>query len=827
MDEYDDSVIDNPEFIVVKEETIDNKHYVYYDNGAYDIEEYNPTDKSMIKSSFMNNDGKTFCYYKSFEHGDGSYERYSYEDNQIIESEIKTIVSPNHSLITNYDANGKVRSTIDSNNGSIYREAYDVNGNIMLQEKDNRFCKYYTYRNNFLAKTAELDKLLLTCTEKTYNGNYVDEYKFNGKKLISLTKYYKDDVISSDKYDYYDNGRVSNHVVTKNVADLKCEQHYEYDENGDFKVSSKFFKNNEPFIQFDGFATDLDYVDDNGIYCFKNDIGGTLYVDSNGKRKYASSYNSNFPAYELHFDSSNNCHIIYVDNNGEEYKRINGTYITDEKGNIVFTSENNEIYEYNSFGQLTKEEINGVVHEYDLSKYSQKVNNTYTRINHIDFDEEAYEAIMKGLISIGDEYPQLINKDCDSIQNTINEFEDKYYGNVNEIKSGVQDSITSITDLKESINYSLLTYSMCDKSLEEKTRVLIDSLFDESEKQLACVFKSNLNKYLEDSNHDKILEYKSDTNFIDLNNLLPIGEYTDDNGNIWYYNRKYQLLNVVGENPTIKYGDAEFKVEINEDGIFKLIDTDGNPLNIYGDYNLASYQYGANQIGIYDPSCLNNENIQRILDKHFDGFTYEEKRNYLNKVASEGCAYVAMTNFVFKEFEGHEEEFDKTFGYPMYSLTLDPEVIQQSDNKVKNGISVDYNYEPMVVDLFCAVNKKNKAIAETEYFSRGAFNYDNYSMYKYIQEEYNALLNVDYNGFVTKNGLFGDIGYSLYNMDGNLFIPYGGSHAMTKIEELEDGRWIVSTWGRKMICETNHPRDFTVDYSKYDDWKGNNYAWYY
>lgn len=67
-------------------------------------------------------------------------------------------------------------------------------------------------------------------------------------------------------------------------------------------------------------------------------------------------------------------------------------------------------------------------------------------------------------------------------------------------------------------------------------------------------------------------------------------------------------------------------------------------------------------------------NIPEIERKNLD--------EYLRKVNSEGCGYVALTNTILTYFEGREEEFEEAFGYSMYD---------------ENG---NVNYDMLLVDLY-------------------------------------------------------------------------------------------------------------------------------
>lgn len=97
---------------------------------------------------------------------------------------------------------------------------------------------------------------------------------------------------------------------------------------------------------------------------------------------------------------------------------------------------------------------------------------------------------------------------------------------------------------------------------------------------------------------------------------------------------------------------------------------------------------------------------QRGLDSDRDYIrelvhSYEEYADYsdqqieelLQKLNSEGCGYVAFANIIVDEYRRKEEEFERTFGFPLFLKNV-------------NGYNyVDYNR--LIIDLYCASDNHN------------------------------------------------------------------------------------------------------------------------
>ena len=111
-------------------------------------------------------------------------------------------------------------------------------------------------------------------------------------------------------------------------------------------------------------------------------------------------------------------------------------------------------------------------------------------------------------------------------------------------------------------------------------------------------------------------------------------------------------------------------------------------------------------------------------------------------------------------------------------------------------VTIDYNYEPVILDLFTYVNQK-KNIQETIKSADGTDVYRRDEMEKYLRNKYGIILDDLPNDYI----YIGEYGYSLYSMDGEVYYENGGAHAMIVTDYTEDGKKIVSSWGGKYVFE--------------------------
>ena len=151
----------------------------------------------------------------------------------------------------------------------------------------------------------------------------------------------------------------------------------------------------------------------------------------------------------------------------------------------------------------------------------------------------------------------------------------------------------------------------------------------------------------------------------------------DANGELYdvnYYTGKEEPISIYGEYniPNLRKGET-FNCYSNEP---------------YGVYQKLFVQYGGSQMAFryLNEILLQDPIILKMLKETYPEADMEDYECYLSALCEHGCGYTAFINMVFENFEGREDEFEKTFGFPMY----------QVDDKGK----VYFNYEYLILDLF-------------------------------------------------------------------------------------------------------------------------------
>ena len=151
---------------------------------------------------------------------------------------------------------------------------------------------------------------------------------------------------------------------------------------------------------------------------------------------------------------------------------------------------------------------------------SESRNKAYTKIDHIEYDEE-YNSILKSLSNICDYYNGNVINMFSSIESAINSFPDKYStDSIQSIKDSVKGNINFISSLVDMTNYSILAYQVCDEELKGNLLLLIDSLFGDTNPSFAEIFKNTISNDISKTNG--IMEYQEETNLKKLQLYLKI-----------------------------------------------------------------------------------------------------------------------------------------------------------------------------------------------------------------------------------------------------------------------------------------------------------------
>lgn len=257
-------------------------------------------------------------------------------------------------------------------------------------------------------------------------------------------------------------------------------------------------------------------------------------------------------------------------------------------------------------------------------------------------------------------------------------------------------------------------------------------------------------------------------------------------------------------------------------------------VSIFDESNISSNQYGADQSDFLSKNfkkLISDEYIWNQMQKYYpeESFSSTDEamdfyERYFSLINKTGCGYAAATNTVFKEYEGREEEFKNTFGYPMYKLYG-----QDYD------LNVDFNYEYFMLDYFnynfagkytleqMEKGTKLKTYAEDIFnpnakstsaklnnmdkFLKDIYGIDSKATMSILENytvlETDKIINYTLNTQSNLNDyvVYAGGGYDLYEMDGDLFVAEGGGHYMSIVDYTKDGNPIVSSWGRKYILD--------------------------
>ncbi len=200
-----------------------------------------------------------------------------------------------------------------------------------------------------------------------------------------------------------------------------------------------------------------------------------------------------------------------------------------------------------------------------------------------------------------------------------------------------------------------------------------------------------------------------------------------------------------------------------------------------------------------------------IIKKYYPNMTDDEIMEYLEKMNKEGCGYVAICNSIFSAYVGNEELFEKTFGFPMY------------DNQG------ELNYDLLLCDLYADTDNHHKGLFGSDYknpfaiFDKGT---DEASR-KYRTELYLKDKGVDvkidndivfdpqnFDKYSDGSVIMRAEDFKMYDVDGKEYTVKGG-HAMTVTGVTEDGRLIVSSWGRKFYLDPAQ-KGIDIDFAYYE-----------
>jgi len=216
---------------------------------------------------------------------------------------------------------------------------------------------------------------------------------------------------------------------------------------------------------------------------------------------------------------------------------------------------------------------------------------------------------------------------------------------------------------------------------------------------------------------------------------------------------------------------------------------------------LQNYQYVFDEQGLYggDQHGPSHDPMRYagIVRKYFKKYTDKQIEDRLKLLATEGCGYVALINTVFLRFYGQADEFEKVFGFPMYT----------PDGRL--------NFNDLIVDFYCATDNHNQWLffdsfepKEDAGYEKGfgtteesrEWRFELYMRKHGIPVDVKSVIvmPLDVEKALKKSPVVADIcPVILYDKDGNIAYQSKAGHSLTVTGTGDNGLIRVSSWSKE------------------------------
>lgn len=358
----------------------------------------------------------------------------------------------------------------------------------------------------------------------------------------------------------------------------------------------------------------------------------------------------------------------------------------------------------------------------------------------------------------------------------------------------------------------------------------------------------NINKYLNDIDeyHKKVIDKNNATKktieniFTEVKNVDSTYSsiFSDDEGVVEQILKYIELMSTIVSPANGSFDSTSISISLNAaylQLIRKLKEIKYGGV-VYNPNNIG--HYGGDQGAPYSASRKEKQEYYDIIQKNNPDveLSSEELDQYLYRLNSEGCGYVALVNTIFCYYADDPEGFEKSFGYSMYDdngqlnySKLLVDLYSRMDNRDENGKFNEYKDYNSETD-----GPKEDYNYLTDTSGSGSSQYVREYYLEKFMEEHGVDVNVKTDVTVTADN-YEDIiksgkqviiafrnGY-LYNMDGTIYDmdrtkpgdqPLDGGHAMTVTGVTDDGKLIVSSWGNQYYIDPNEKITFTNSQGK-------------
>ena len=373
--------------------------------------------------------------------------------------------------------------------------------------------------------------------------------------------------------------------------------------------------------------------------------------------------------------------------------------------------------------------------------------------------------------------------------------------NINNISTiNVKPSKTKLNIKKSNLQYDLKSYNLQGNKFDSNLYKKEDKNFtnyQNTRSDLEVFVDASISKFLfsiyEFPFSDYVLDVTGDGYHICV----------ETKGNSKYFFEGLNLIKIQD------FKSNEFIIE--KDGSITCIKE--NNIDIFSNDNASVSLYGATQTSFKHNTVelLDRKDIKRILNQYYPNISLEDETSLFQKISHCGCGYTAVANCIFNRYIGKEKEYKEKFGFDMYRLN--------------NSGQVVYNYEPLILEIVLGYydsSMETKCSIEDFYTNilKGTDQNTYNGIMEFLNTKYDMNLkykcyNADYT-YLTKDYLqkylddgwsfiIGTSGYDLYDYrTGELYIEDGGNHAMTLTGFTNEGKPIVSSWGKKYILDISN-----------------------
>lgn len=257
-----------------------------------------------------------------------------------------------------------------------------------------------------------------------------------------------------------------------------------------------------------------------------------------------------------------------------------------------------------------------------------------------------------------------------------------------------------------------------------------------------------------------------------------------------------------------------------------------------------------------------NEKLYAYIRSHerYKNYSQTQIANLMDQIDKEGCGYVAIVNNIFTEYEGREKEFEEKFGFPMYdkngkanydylivdfyastddkyylnepqgAIALANDIIMSTYKDKEEEFRAKYGCDPLEENGEITEEAAQKILSEYEDKDVAEYKIDegtstlslenrfrHYLDEKGISYECEGGSNLDASQVKKylndgKNVNIASGSFNLYDESGNTVSEDVGNHWMTITGLTDDGRYIVSSWGKRYYLNPSElqRRDFFV-----------------